>query len=76
MVCVLLGLGLDALVGSGPLFLLVGLVVGVVGGFVAFVRTGLRPEQGRAAPPVAPAGPFPGRCTGCAVRRAFFRPAR
>lgn len=40
--CVLIGFGIDYVAGTSPLFLLIFLCVGVVGGFVAFIRTGLR----------------------------------
>jgi len=44
--CVLIGLGIDWLAGTSPWFLVVFLVIGIVGGFVAFVRTGLRLNRG------------------------------
>lgn len=40
--CVLIGFGIDYFAGTSPLFLLIGLCVGVVGGFVAFIRTGMK----------------------------------
>jgi F0F1-type ATP synthase assembly protein I len=44
--CVLIGFGIDYFAGTSPLFLLIFLCVGVVGGFVAFVRTGMRLNRG------------------------------
>lgn len=40
--CVLIGFGIDYFAGTSPLFLLIGLSVGIVGGFVAFIRTGMK----------------------------------
>lgn len=44
--CVLIGFGIDRLAGTGPLFLTIFLCVGIVGGFTAFVRTGMRLNRG------------------------------
>ena len=46
VICVLIGFGIDSLAGTNPLFLIIFLCVGVVGGFTAFVRTGLRLNRG------------------------------
>lgn len=46
IVSVLIGLGIDHFAGTGPLFLLIFLCAGIVGGFVAFVRTGMRLTRG------------------------------
>lgn len=46
IVCVLIGFGIDSVAGTSPLFLLIFLALGVVGGFVMFVRTGLRLNRG------------------------------
>ncbi len=44
--CVLIGFGIDYFAGTGPWFLVIFLCVGVVGGFTAFVRTGMRLNRG------------------------------
>lgn len=46
VVSVLIGVGIDYFAGTGPLFLIIFLCVGIVGGFVAFVRTGMRLNRG------------------------------
>lgn len=46
VVCVLIGFGIDYLAGTSPWFLVIFLCIGVVGGFVAFVRTGMRLNRG------------------------------
>lgn len=42
MAAVIVGYAVDLLLGTSPYALLVGVVVGVVGGFTAFLRTALR----------------------------------
>ncbi|MEQ8845507.1 MAG: AtpZ/AtpI family protein [Phycisphaerales bacterium] len=44
--CVLIGFGIDFFAGTSPWFLTIFLVVGIVGGFVAFVRTAMRVNRG------------------------------
>lgn len=44
--CLGIGLGIDYLAGTRPWFLIIFLVVGIVGGFVAFVRTAMRLNRG------------------------------
>lgn len=46
VVSLLVGVGIDYFAGTGPLFLIIFLCVGIVGGFVAFVRTGMRLNRG------------------------------
>lgn len=46
VVSVLIGIGIDYFAGTGPLFLIIFLFVGIVGGFTAFVRTGMRLNRG------------------------------
>lgn len=44
--CVLIGFGIDFVANTSPLFLMIFLVVGIVGGFTAFVRTAMRLNRG------------------------------
>ncbi|MCW5757366.1 MAG: AtpZ/AtpI family protein [Phycisphaeraceae bacterium] len=44
--CVLIGFGIDFFANTSPLFLMIFLVVGIVGGFTAFVRTAMRLNRG------------------------------
>lgn len=43
---VLIGFGIDYAAGTSPLFLLIFLVLGIVGGFTAFIRTAMRLNRG------------------------------
>ncbi len=45
--CVLIGFGIDYFAKTSPLFLIIFMGVGVVGGFAAFVRTGMRLNRSR-----------------------------
>lgn len=44
--CVLIGFGIDHFAGTSPWFLIIFLAVGIVGGFVAFLRTAMRLNRG------------------------------
>ena len=46
---VLLGLGIDWIFGTSPVFLLVCMVAGLIGAFTVFIRAGLRASRGNGA---------------------------